>query len=229
MNDLQNAAHGDGAQCCVAPAGMAAARELCSQRRAAQGTPVRTGAGRSRSIETSLEKKSGPRNSDSTSRRAACCRWCGGLVREKIIGHRMRSVEPRLGPGDDVRDLPGMLALFHQPARQHGRGVFFQPLVEQGTDLLAEIGGMTQARQFIGLQRIARSGQKKLPRRLGLVAGHGILMRGQGFHSNTIVIPFKDNQVGNGCGKLWKTSARLGRDATRANSYRRPSLEYAPS
>jgi hypothetical protein len=177
---LQNAAVASWARRCAAPAAMAAARELCSQRRAARGTPVRLGADWSMSVETSVEMKSGPRNSGSTSRRAARCWWRRGLIREKIIGHRMRSVQPRFGPGDGVRNLPGMLSLFHQPARQHGRGVFFEPLIEQSADLLAEIGGMTQTCQFIRLQRVARSGQKKLPRRLGLVAGHGILLRGQG-------------------------------------------------
>jgi len=179
MADLQNAAHGDGAQWCAAPAGFAAARVLGSQRRTAQDTPVRLGADWSRSVASSSKWKCGPRNSGLASRRAARCWWRSGLLREKIIGHSVCSIKPRFRPGHSVRDQRRTLALLHQPARQHGRGVLFQPLVEQGTDLLPEIGGMTQTCQFVRLQRIARSGQKKLPRRLGLVAGHGILLRGQ--------------------------------------------------
>jgi hypothetical protein len=205
MADLQNAAHGDGAQWCAAPAGIAAALALRSLGHAAQGTPVQLGADWSRNVASSLKWKCWPRNSGLASRRAARCWWRSGLLREKIIGHSVGSIEPRFCAGDGVLDLRRTLALLHQPARQHGRGVFFQPLVEQSTNLLAEIGGMTQARQFVRLQRIARSGQKKLPRRLRVVPGHGILLWGQEFHSNTVVIPFKDNQSVNGCGKLWKT------------------------
>jgi hypothetical protein len=220
---LQDAAPAREAGSCAAPAGMAAARESCSQKRTVHGEAVRLGAGWSRSVATNLETKSKPRNSGMASRRAARCRRRGGLIREEIIGHRMCSVRARFRPGDVVRDLPGTFALLHQPARQHGRSVFLQPLVEQGIDLLAEIGGMTQARQFVGLQRIARSGQQKLPRRLRVVPGHGILLCGRGLHSNTMVITFKDNHVVNGCGKLWKTFEGLrGRDG---GAHRRQPLK----
>jgi hypothetical protein len=210
MDDLQNAAHGDGAQWCAAPAGIAPARAPRLRTCRPLGTPVLLGADWSRSVASSLKWKCRPRNSGLASRRAARCWWRSGLLREKIIGHSVCSIEPRFRPGGGVRDLRRTLALLHQPARQHGRGVFFQPLVQQGTDLLAEIGGMTQTRQFVGLQRVARSGQKKLPRRLGVVPGHGILLWGQEFHSNTVVIPFKDNQSVNVCGKVWKTARRFG-------------------
>jgi len=179
-NDLRSRAGAGEARWCAAPAGMAAPRLLRSMRCTSWGALVPLGTGGSRSAETNLERTSEPRNSGLTSRRAASWLWRGGLIREKIIGHRMRSVQPRFRTGDGLGDLPRMFALLHEPARQHGRGVFFHPLVEQSTDLLAEIGGMTQSCQFIRLQRVARSGQKKLPRRLGLVAGHGILLRGQG-------------------------------------------------
>jgi hypothetical protein len=226
MADLQNAAPSDWAQWCVAPAGIATARVLGSQRREPLRTPLRCGAGWNRSVASSMNWKCRPRNSGLASRRAARCWWRSGLLREKIIGHSVRSIEPRFRPGDSIRDLRRTLALLHQPASQHGRGVLFQPLVEQGTDLLAEIGGMTQARQFIGLQRIARGGQKKLPRRLGVVPGHGILLWGQEFHGNTVVIPFKDNQSVNGCGKLWKTARRFDGDCAWAKDERIPRLGH---
>ncbi|HYY72160.1 MAG TPA: hypothetical protein VE778_01070 [Candidatus Bathyarchaeia archaeon] len=69
------------------------------------------------------------------------------------------------------------VALFDQPAREHGAGVFFHPLVEQGANLLAEIGGMGKAREFVTLERIARRREKKFPRRLGLGTGHFSLLR----------------------------------------------------
>jgi len=51
-----------------------------------------------------------------------------------------------------------------------------EPLVEQRADLLPEIGGMAEAREFIALQRGARSGEKELPRRLGFLAMHTVLL-----------------------------------------------------
>jgi hypothetical protein len=71
-----------------------------------------------------------------------------------------------------------MFALLHQPTPRHGRGVFLEPLVEQGIDLLTEIGGMAQARRFVGLQRVARSGQQKLPGRLRFVRRRADLSAG---------------------------------------------------
>jgi len=52
--------------------------------------------------------------------------------------------------------------LLHQPARQHGRGILLHPQVKQRADLLAEIGGMAEPREFIALQRVSRSREKKL-------------------------------------------------------------------
>jgi len=68
-----------------------------------------------------------------------------------------------------LRTLP----LFHQPAREHGGGIFLDPKIEKRADLLTEIGGMAETREFITLQRVARSGEKKLPRRLGFAVVHG--------------------------------------------------------
>jgi hypothetical protein len=56
-------------------------------------------------------------------------------------------------------------ALLDEPAGEHGAGVLFYPLIEQGVNLLAEIGGMAKAREFVALKRIARGREKKLPRR----------------------------------------------------------------
>jgi hypothetical protein len=43
------------------------------------------------------------------------------------------------------RNKNGAFALFHEPAREHGGSVFLQPLIEEGADLLAEIGGVAKA------------------------------------------------------------------------------------
>jgi len=46
-------------------------------------------------------------------------------------------------------------ALLDQPAGDHGVRVFVEPLVEQGRDLLTEIGRVTEAREFVALQGVA--------------------------------------------------------------------------
>ena len=114
-------------------------------------------------------------------------------IRKNIIGHGMRhrawpaSVHGT-GYGMTVRgeqslaqsgfrDARRPFALLDQPAREHGAGVFFHPLIEQRANLLAEIGGMGKARKFVALERIPRSREKKLPRRLGWGTRHVNLLR----------------------------------------------------
>lgn len=120
-----------------------------------------------------------------------------GSIRKIIIGHRMRyGAWHRTGHGAghgtrrgmDVRrkqslarsvfrDARRTLALLDQPAREHGAGVLFHPLIEQRANLLAEIGGVGKARELVALERVARSREKKLPRRLGWGTGHVSLLR----------------------------------------------------
>jgi hypothetical protein len=45
-------------------------------------------------------------------------------------------------------------------------------LVEQGSDLLADIGGVREARQFKALQGAPRIREQELPGRLGRSGGH---------------------------------------------------------
>lgn len=123
-------------------------------------------------------------------------RGWGRSIRENIIGHRMRNGAWRrtgrgaghgTGRGMAVRgkqafahgvfrDSWGAVPLFDQPAREHGAGVLFHPLIKQSANLLAEIGGVGKAREFVALERIARSREKKLPRRLGWGTGHVSLL-----------------------------------------------------
>lgn len=98
--------------------------------------------------------------------RAAICRLRGGSIRKKIIGHRLRSIMPGFPGGKCFRQPRGTFPLVQKPARQHSGGVLFHPLVQQCTDLLAEIGGVGKTGQFKTLQRVPRSGKKELPGRL---------------------------------------------------------------
>jgi hypothetical protein len=101
-----------------------------------------------------------------TSSGAPICGRRDRPIRKKIIGHGM-SVFPKCFRGRNVLlRLLRTLPLFHQPAREHGRGVLFHPKVEKRGNFLAEIGGVAETREFVALQRIARCREKKLPWRL---------------------------------------------------------------
>ena len=113
-------------------------------------------------------------------------------IRKNIIGHRMRhgtwpANRHGTGRGMSARGKQSIagsafriagrpFALLDQPAREHGASVFFHPLIEQSANLLAEIGGMREARKLVALKRIARSREKKFPRRLGWGTGHFSLL-----------------------------------------------------
>lgn len=95
-----------------------------------------------------------------------------GSIRKKIIGHAMRAVAARYASGNGFRQAGGAFALLQKPAREHGSGGFLHPLIDQGNNLLAEIGGVRKAREFVALQRIFGSGKKELPGWLGRASGH---------------------------------------------------------
>jgi hypothetical protein len=113
-----------------------------------------------------------------TSRGAADCRRRDRPIRKKIIGHAIPVLRRQTGGVDGFLRVRRAFPLLHQPAREHGRGVLLDPLIEKGADLLAEIGGMTETREFIALQRIARSREQELPRRLDFGTDHGGLLKG---------------------------------------------------
>jgi hypothetical protein len=166
-------------QRCEAPASSAWPNSACLGQRDSKGTPMSQGCHVRRSDRKSRKIGFEPRNQIISSRRAAACGRRELLIREEIIGHRMRPVGARLGGGQDFRSVQGTLPLLHQPARQHGGGIFLKPLVKQVADLFAEIRGVTQSGEFVALQRIARGRKQELPRRLGLVTGHKLLLRGK--------------------------------------------------
>jgi hypothetical protein len=107
-----------------------------------------------------------------TSSGASICGRRDRPIRKKIIGHCVSVFWERFAGGSVFQRLWRALPLLHQPARQHGSGIFFHPKIKKRADLFAEIGGMAETREFIALERVARSGKKKLPRRLGLVVVH---------------------------------------------------------
>lgn len=98
-----------------------------------------------------------------TSEWAAVYGLRGGSIRKKVIGHGMRPIPAGIRRSKHIRNASRTFALLHKPARQHGNGVFFHPLVQQRPNFLSEIGGMGKTRQLKTLKRVPRSGQKELP------------------------------------------------------------------
>jgi hypothetical protein len=134
---------------------------LCLRPRAWAGTPMNEKERGNRSDVNSPQSTIELRKSSCPSRRTASYRRHDRLIREEIIGHRMRIARrmdgPRIGARLRVRSAQCMFALLHKPARQHGGGVFFQPGIEQLADLLAEIRGVTEPRELIALEGVSRS------------------------------------------------------------------------
>src|SRR6266851_374684 len=113
------------------------------------------------------------RKIDFTSSSASVCGRRDRPIRKNIIGHGMSVFRESFSSGRVFLGLLRSFPLLHQPARQHGGGVFFHPQVEKGANLFAEVSSMAETREFIALQRVTRSGEKKLPRGLGFVVVHG--------------------------------------------------------
>lgn len=127
-----------------------------------------------------------------TSRGAANCCRRGRSIRKNIIGHGA-------GQGMSVRWKQFLarcvfrgpwrpLALFDQPARKHGASILLHPLLEQGANLLPEVGRVAETRKLVALQRVTRCREKELPRRLGVGTGHVGLQETRSMEGNKAVI-----------------------------------------
>jgi hypothetical protein len=106
--------------------------------------------------------------------------WVNESIRQKIIGHRMAVGEHRSGSGLirsglDIRGAQVAFAHLEEYASDHGVGILVEQLVDKGINFLAEIGGVTEAREFVAVKSVAGSGKKEFPRRLGAANGHGDL------------------------------------------------------
>jgi hypothetical protein len=111
-----------------------------------------------------------------TSNGAPICGRRDCTIRKKIIGHGMSVFRKSIRRRNVLLRLLRTFPLLHQPPRQHGRGIFLHPKIEKRANFLAEIGGMAETREFVALQRVARSREQKLPRRLGFAMVHARLL-----------------------------------------------------
>ena len=134
--------------------------------------------------------------------------WSENRIGKKVIGRGNAIWSPFGAAGRAFGSSRRQLALVNQPSGHGGRGILLEPLVHQRPDLLAKVGGMAEAREFVALQAVTRSSQQKLPGGLGAVAGHGDLLWGQGGQcrdSITVVYRVKNYCRVLSCGKVWKT------------------------
>jgi len=70
---------------------------------------------------------------------------------------------------------PRPFGVLKKPSSQKSKGGFLQPLVEQGDDFLAQVGGVVESGQFEALERRGR-GQRKVFRRGIGASGHGHIL-----------------------------------------------------
>ncbi len=96
-------------------------------------------------------------------------------IPQKVIGRTAPPVFGVRGCGNSLFTEHGAFALIHQPARQHGRGIFLEVLIQESSQFLAQIGRMSEAGKFVALQRVAGSGEQEFPGRLGVVGVHEFL------------------------------------------------------
>ena len=144
---------------------------------------------------------------DESSGATARCTGQGDAICQNVIGRTVTVAVGIAGLGLErtFRGQHRTLALLDEPAGQLRRGIFFQVLIQQFGDFFAQVRGVGQARQLVGLERGARGGEKKFPGSLGTKLGHKSLQSGemQQYYrdSNTVVI----HDVGDtGTYLLWK-------------------------
>ena len=201
---------GIGPQGCEAASKSLVERDVERIERVAGSTPFRPCGARGTLDKIRKTKWFSPRRASERSVAAARNVWASETIRQKIIGHRMAVGGKRFGGGLlrrglGVRGLNCALALLDEPAGDHGVGVFVEPLVEEGRDFLAQVGGVGEAREFVAVKRVAGSGEKKLPRRLGAVVGH-VALRANRVTSNGLNHSSKASVITSNSGvtTLWK-------------------------
>ena len=141
----------------------------------AQGIPQGTPA--ASSVRAKKQKQSNNTVRSAGESSAATARTAGhaGTIRQKIIGRRIAGGAGGLWLGRVLQGKDRTLTLFDQPTRKHGGGVFLEPLIEQFGNLLAEIGGVSESRELIRLQSVARGRKEKFPGSLGAELRQGCL------------------------------------------------------
>jgi hypothetical protein len=141
-----------------------------------QGIPQGTLAADNVHVKKEKQSKNRKRGAEECSGAAARGARRTGMIRQNIIGRRVSVGGRGLGLRRIFNGQDRTFALFDQPAGKHGGGILLQPLIEELADFLAQIGGVAEAGEFVGLQGIARGGEKKFPGSLGAELRHSGLL-----------------------------------------------------
>ena len=116
------------------------------------------------------------RRAGETSGSPAGCARRNDTIPKKVIGRTAPFVFGGRGRGSSLFAEDSAFALIHQPACQHGRGVFLEVLIQERSQFLAQIRRVSEAGKFVALERIARSREQEFPGRLGVVRVHENLL-----------------------------------------------------
>lgn len=170
-----------GAQGCAALEGKAAAGELQPLQRTRRDTPRNLWLDSALSCKISGELWFARRKTTTPSGWPAISVGRDRPLRKKIIGHARSALRQRFASWLGFRCRLRALPLIHKQTSEHGLRIFLHPFVEKRPDLLAEIGGVTEPGEFKALQRVARSREQELPRRLGPMSGH-VGLQGSDIH-----------------------------------------------
>jgi hypothetical protein len=157
-------------------------------RRLRTGTPLGLLASATVSGKACGELSNTSRKIAFTSSVAAVCRRGDGPIRQNIIGRSVSGLRQQIADAGRFLRAWRMFPLLNQVAREHGCRVFLHPLIEKRGNLLAEIGRMVETREFVALERIARSREQELPRWLRAGTSHGRLLEILNAYSNSSVI-----------------------------------------
>lgn len=144
-------------------------------------------------------------------------RW-NDTIPKKVIRRTTPLAFVGCGRGSSLFSEDSAFALIHQPACQHGRGVFLEVLIQERSQFLAQIRRMSEAGKFIALQCVAGSGEQEFPGRLGVIGVHEnlpvqVLWKRQEYGTTRTYIVTSNPRVTN----LWK-SVRSVENALRACS-----------
>jgi hypothetical protein len=122
--------------------------------------------------KSSIKRHEILRRAEETSGSCTDCARRSDALPQKVIGRTPPFVLGGCGRGSSLFGEDGALALIHQPACQHGRGIFLEVLIQECPQFLAQIRRVSEAGKFIALQGIAGRREKEFPGRLGVIGVH---------------------------------------------------------
>jgi hypothetical protein len=173
-------------------------RVMPRRKREAQGIPQGTLAVSNVRAEKQTNSEKRLRSAGESSGATARSTRQRDVICQNIIGRSMAVGAGRLWSDGIIHGEDRTLALLDEPAGKHRGSVFFHVLIEEFSDFLAEIGGVSEARELVGLERGAGSGEKEFPRSLGAELRHVVLRSnefGEGLYINNRLI-YEDSNFG---------------------------------